>query len=687
MELLNKIKYLFKKNSDEKLKLLGLPLFIWLIVLFFSLFKLFLLSGQQLYALGYAAYDDRLFVDLANNLLKLNWLGEYGKLTLVKGPGYPIWIAFNFILGIPLLFSQNLLYILACIALILALRPLFSKKYYLLLIIFLLLLFNPTSFSSEVATRVFREGIYATLTLFIVAFSIGVLTRRNKPVKNIILWIASLSVFLSFFWITREEGIGIMPFLVPILLFTAFKLWREKKDQWKLKIKLLAVPFVILYISILSVSSINYFKYGIFDVVEFKNSEFLEAYGSLIRVKEKNWTQYVPVTKETRMKIYKVSPAFKKLEPFLEGDLGKGWAQNAPDWMEKKSPDQIYGGWFMWAFRDAVASVGYYKNSKDTMDYYRQLSAEINNACEKKEFDCLKKRKTMTAPFYKEQIDPTINSFVRATDYLISFEGSGVYLTSGSVGNKESLDLFSEITHEPVYAKSANGARLEIQGWAFSPSEKVSVSVVNDKDEIQNFSLETVSSTDVFEFFSAQGNNFDNAKQSRFLISTRCLKDCFILISGPNNISQKIPFDGSTKSIKKDKIIFGNIEEVRQKQNIQEIGSLKKLDARKLNLLNNIGKLYRFSMFFLTALSLAIFVVITFAWNKKKDIFYFINLFLLFLILARLAMLSIIDATSFLVISNYYLSPLHPMIILFVLLNFISTNSFINKWKNKQQIM
>lgn len=688
MELLNKIKFLFKKSSDEKLKFLGLPLFFWLIVLLFSLFKLFLLSGQQMFALGYAAHDDRYFIDMANNILKLNWLGEYNCMTLIKGPGYPLFIALNFILGIPLLFSQNLLYVLACVALILALKPLFPKRYYLLLAVFLSVLFNPTSFSSEVATRVFREGMYATLSLFIVAFSIGILTHRNKSVKNILLWIAGLSVFLSFFWITREEGIWIMPFLVSILLFTAFKLWKEKSGQWKLKIKLLTVPFVILYISIFSISAINYFKYGLFDVVEFKNSAFLEAYGSLIRVKDEKWMQYVPVSKAKRMKIYEVSPTFKKLEPLLEGDMGRGWAQHAQDSVKQKSPGEIHGGWFMWAFRDAVATAGYYNSSKDAMDYYKQLSSEIDAACERKELDCFKRRKSMTMPFYKEQIDPIIKSFVQVTGYLVRFEGSDVRFTTSSIGDKESLDFYSEITREPTYIKDANENQLEIRGWAFSPKGAVSISIVNKDDLIQKYSIETLTSQDVFDYFFSQGKNFENAKQARFLISTTCVKDCSLVISGPNNVKKKIPLDGSTTSANKDEVIFGNLEGLSTEKNIQTIdSSLRKLDTRKIKLLNDIGKLYRFSTFFLTIISLLIFIGTTFSPNKKKDILYFINLFLLLLIGTRLALIAVIDATSFLVITNHYLSPLHAPLILFAVLNFISIGSLFNKRKNKEQIL
>ena len=69
-----------------------------------TVIKLWLMEGQTLCAVGWASHDDRLFLNLALSLLKSDWLGQYSRLTLVKGCFYPIWIAFTFVSGIPLLF-------------------------------------------------------------------------------------------------------------------------------------------------------------------------------------------------------------------------------------------------------------------------------------------------------------------------------------------------------------------------------------------------------------------------------------------------------------------------------------------------------------------------------------------------------------------------------------------------------
>jgi len=406
-----------------------------LLIIFFSLVKLFLLTGQHLFAIGYAKHDDALFINIAYNLLRLDWLGPYNNLTLAKGPGYPIYIAFNYILGLPLLLSQNILYVLACVILIIALKPLFLKNYFWLLIIYLIVLFNPASFSEQ-NLRVLREGIYPALSLLIIAFSIGILVRRNKKINNFIVWIIGLSIVLPIFWLTREEGVWIMPFLVSIILITGFNIWKIKGGKWKRKLKLLIIPFVVLFFSIFTVSSINYYKYGIFSTVEFNNPYFLEAYGSLTRVKDIEWERYLPVSREKMERIYEVSPSFRELQPSFDGENGNMWA-NISSVLKFNNSNEIGGGWFMWAFRDAVEAAGYYKDGKSAVNYYKKLSNEIDMACKQKELDCFRKRKTMMAPFYKEQISPTIESTYKVVNYLLSFEGTKINKNFTSVGEEK----------------------------------------------------------------------------------------------------------------------------------------------------------------------------------------------------------------------------------------------------------
>ncbi len=89
------------------------PTVIIVIATFLCLVKLWLVDAQDLTFQGVNKYDDMLFIELATNIKDTGWLGPYTYRTLAKGPFYPIFLAVNSSLGLPLLLSQNLLHLLS----------------------------------------------------------------------------------------------------------------------------------------------------------------------------------------------------------------------------------------------------------------------------------------------------------------------------------------------------------------------------------------------------------------------------------------------------------------------------------------------------------------------------------------------------------------------------------------------
>ena len=108
----------------------------------------------------------------ANSILQGKWLGEYNSLTLVKGPITPIFIAILNKLHIPFLIGQELLYDVSCLFVIYTFSKTIKNKK-ILYIIFAILLFNPVTFSTEIC-RVYRDGIYTSLTMLLIGFSYSI---------------------------------------------------------------------------------------------------------------------------------------------------------------------------------------------------------------------------------------------------------------------------------------------------------------------------------------------------------------------------------------------------------------------------------------------------------------------------------------------------------------------------------
>jgi len=412
------------------------------------LLKLWLVSAQPIIAMRWAWYDDRLFLNLAHSLLDGTWLGSFNELTLAKGCFYPIWIALVARLGIPLLLSQHLLYLLAVLALAGAVRPM-GYGPWRLLALGALLWFDPGTYTAQVL-RVTREGIYPALTLLVIAGSVGTLLRASVGSWRAVgPWSLLTALSLSAFWETREEGVWLLPFLVGVAAFVVARQWWMRAPRGWSAVLWCVVPLLAIPSSDGIVALINRARYGIAVAVEFRSHDFLAAYGALTRVKPTQTVPHVQVSKEVRELIYPVSPAFATLEAQLEGPVAKTWgAYTRERWPDLKV-GEIGGGWFVWAFRQAVARAGYYATGGTAMGFYRRLAGEVDNACKAGKLDCLPARASMMPPWMPGYGRTVLKTFARAALFTASFDGMSAD-PAPSVGNDSTQALYRELTHDRI---------------------------------------------------------------------------------------------------------------------------------------------------------------------------------------------------------------------------------------------
>ncbi len=198
------------------------------------------------------------------------------------------------------------------------------------------------------------------------------------------------------------------------------------------------MPLLVLAVSLFAVATTNKIQYGVFSTVEFKWPPLLDAYGALTRVKHANWNPKIPVPRETREKIYVASPSFAELKGYLDGPLGKGWINDSC--YNLSICNDIAGGWFVWAFRYAVADKGYYKSGEITKAYFKRLASEVNAACDDKKLDCDPARSTMNPPWHAEYAWPLLTTFSDAAGLLAKFTGVNAS-SSGSSNLKQVANL------------------------------------------------------------------------------------------------------------------------------------------------------------------------------------------------------------------------------------------------------
>ena len=439
-----------------------------------SLVKLLLISGQHVSVIGNAGFDDQLFVSQAFYLLHGLYLGTYTNVTLIKGPFYPIYLALMHIAHIPLLLSQQIFYIIACLVFLICVWPLVKRlrkadrfrrvPYVVISFLGLLLIFNPMTSDIQSGTRVIREGIYPALTLLTISLFIALLTYRKASLWKYILISIGAGLSLSAFWLTREEGIWIIPCVVGLTVYSAALIvwkWYQTLDfyrppppdqvhrsGWMKRIVILVISFVILWLSISTFSFVNYREYGVKNTVELKTPQFLAAYSSLTRVTSDRWMPVIPVSAHNRQLIYEVSPAFSELKRFLEGTTGWWWA-NVSEQIYPQYKGEIAGGWFMWALRDAVSRVGYYTSGQKAMSYYARLASEVNAACDRGELPCVKTTNNLYPPLDHRYIGPFVSSFANSFLFLLTFKQYNP-VPADVTGDKNSPELFPYVIRQPA---------------------------------------------------------------------------------------------------------------------------------------------------------------------------------------------------------------------------------------------
>lgn len=426
------------------------------------LLKLWLVAGQTVLANGWASHDDRLFLNLAHFILRGEWLGPYTQFTLMKGPAYSIFVAATFLTGLPLFTAQHLFYAAACGLLIVALRPL-VRSVWARFGIFVVLLFNPMTYEAVVHGRVLRQNIYHSLVLCALAGFIAIYGRRRAPIRTLSGWAVLAGAALAGFWLTREEGVWLLPLVILLWLFLCWRLWRERPaDLWR-RCALYLLPGAVWALGIGTVCTLNYHYYGWFGTVEFKAKEFKDAYGALCRVTPHEWHPLIPVRRETRERIYAVSPTFAELRPYLEGPIGEGWAGAGAGLIHMPpSEREIAGGWFMWALRDAVIAAGHNRSARDVMNFYGRVAREINAACDDGRLAAGPPHSGFFPLWHPEYTKNLAVSLPRTARYFLTFDGF-VAESQPSTGSISSLVLFQDLTRDRMTPIPGTGVTIPPQ--------------------------------------------------------------------------------------------------------------------------------------------------------------------------------------------------------------------------------
>lgn len=402
-----KFKYSKQGRRDKMLKrpLQKLTAKKWIyvaILLLVTVFRVLLSRSMQIYFSSGTIYDDLMQTGKAMAIANGEWLGGYGSTTLVKGIGYPLFTALFHWMGIPFISAYHGIYILACLFFMLAMRPLIQNKW-VGAAGYVFLLFNPIAFSSQL-TRLYRDIGYYSVSFFCVAATIGFLLRYKS--KNGGIWFAlasgaGLAVAHNF----REDSHWLYVYVLACLLVWLIlrvgqvKRGANKKALYRIPAVILAGWFVIM----LPVSAMNKAYYGTWEIDEYNSGPYAKAFGALKRIDGGLENPHIVIPYEKRMELYKLSPAFAELYGALD-------APGAPFEVWKEMQGEYRTGYFSFVLRDAVASLGYYKDAQTAAAYYNRLADEVNAVCDARLIEAATKSYGITARYYPWMTWPIVQA-------------------------------------------------------------------------------------------------------------------------------------------------------------------------------------------------------------------------------------------------------------------------------------
>lgn len=575
-----------------------------------------------------AIQDDAFFVQEAMQLIAGHWLGPYDVMTFAKGPGFSFFLAFNYLLGTPITLSIALLYLFSCWLLVRTLRD-FSLSDSASLVLFSLILFYPTLFP----THIIRDNICPALSLLVISLMIR-FVYPDKYNNNNFIQVFLLGIAFGFCWITREDTIWMLPGLVVFCLIRVFQTRQQREHCQRILLRIL-ISIGVFFLFTGSIAAINYFIYGKFAIVDVKSNPFVRTIRNLTSVDVGSEIPYVPVPFAKRQAIYQFSPSFSSLRAYFE-DAGKGWTYDGCQVYPHTCGDYA-GGWFMWALRYAVASKGFYNSSVHADAFYNELNNEIDQACNSGVAKCNSNLIALMPHITDAQIWKIPKTFLNAIFFSLGWPSPPVMFQPSleSTNGLDNTRAFLGLQHSTPLLRDET---MILSGWYYSKNHDWVFVKCFENGAMMVRNITRRNSGDVAAFFKDP-----KASMQRFILSIPKNTDCHIVTSLEK--SSSIPIKSSAiKNGQHFRLGDGDLHF----DTVEEVSKLKGISFLefKIYLINT----YRLIMPLLVSLGLMSYLYCTISILMLKrscsDVFI-ICTFLWILFISRVALLVIVDISSF----------------------------------------
>ena len=640
-----------------------------------AVFSVWMRAGFPVTAIRNSNADDALFLRLAHWISQGQWLGPFDNLTLVKGPVYPLFIAAAGMLHVPLKLMEQVCIVAASAALCrwIATREVRGCRSAVVravgCVLFVLLCLDPVVWTAPLE-RVAREGLYGSLSLAVVTFTLVVsFPSRLARLRDTLLSGITLGLISSAFWLTREEGFWLLPSAVAIISVAAaaeWAKWRNIRSRvtspacpgsvLRRQVVSLGIAAIVYAVVIGTVATLDLRHYGEFELNEVKSSAFTHAYGALSRIEPDTWQRYIVFPKDVRTQTYAVSQAVRELAPTLDGPIGQNLAILRCREFGITPCIGFHAGWFQWVLRDAVATAGHYGSAAQSKAFYEQLAHEIDDACEAHKLHCLAARNTLAPPFRWDYVADALRE-AWPMFQLLAILGTteiGSYPSAAAGGD---LDAISDMVG-PVQPGAAK--TMILHGWAARPGRAPNVAIISHREAARfTSSVDLVPVGDI-----ALG--YPGLDDVEFTINTDCPRqDCDLILKVPGENDSKVPLATLSKGVTAlddQRILF--VDRVDETPTFPFRTMLAQV---QLILAKRLAVPYQAARFLWPVALASLVLAFVLDFRRVKPVpLYALALASLMAVVSRVGLLSYLEVTSIPSHNLLYLSPAMPFLIIFI---------------------
>jgi hypothetical protein len=601
-------------------------------------------------------HDDQLFMSMGQRIARGHWLGAYNQMTLIKGPGYPLFLAANAWLGTSLALSEALFLALG-VGLFFWLFARMSRMFNVAMFGYIATLWMPAPYLE----RIMRDCIYPGQMLLVLA-GMAASLYIDMPRKHRYACALSTGLVLGWFSLTREESIWIAPGLAVIALLS-FLHPRNRQSVRPFVLAPLAVISIGYGITQVTFSCINKIAYGSFVRVEINSSPFKDAMAALQSVEVGKQIPYVPVSKQAREAIYQVSPSFSQLKGYLDPSTGSPWQFGCHFYPE--TCGDIAGGWFIWAVRDAVAINGYYTSPKSAANFYRRLANEVEGACQSGKLQCKPLLFGMIPRISTSQWRKLPDSLIEALRMVTFYNPPLADIPSS--GPPAALMSDMEFLGSPPRTTSPDDfSSYSIAGWYYGKEQKGWIAgEVTSGDEVSEVHVARTDSPDL-----VGGLGDPTAAHQRFNSTISCQAPCIYRFVDDTGASVAINLADQV----------GHASQYPMGRAILNIDQISSSSSSGTNLQRHFASRWRNAMEWsyghvlpwllpLSLLAMLITILIS-ALRRTLTIATIIAIALWTLFISRLALLALVDISSFPAVVVPYLSPAYVLACVTPILSF-----------------